>query len=38
MTVADWWKVTDREPNAMFIGGLDSDRFFDLLVERLSKL
>ncbi|MDC0329163.1 nucleoside hydrolase [bacterium] len=38
MTVADWWKVTDREPNAMFIGGLDSDRFFNLLVERLSKL
>lgn len=38
MTVADWWKVTDREPNAMFIGGLDADRFFNLLVERLSKL
>ncbi|MBT4777808.1 MAG: nucleoside hydrolase [Rhodobacteraceae bacterium] len=38
MTVADWWKVTDRGPNAMFIGGLDADRFFNLLVERLSKL
>lgn len=38
MTVADWWKVTDREPNAMFIGGLDADRFFNLLVDRLSKL
>ena len=38
MTVADWWKVTDREPNAMFIGVLDADRFFNLLVERLSKL
>jgi len=38
MTVADWWKVTDREPNAMFIGDLDSNRFFDLLTERLSKL
>ena len=38
MTVADWWKVTDRGPNAMFIGGLNADRFFNLLVERLSKL
>ena len=38
MTVADWGKVTDREPNAMFIGGLNADRFFNLLVERLSKL
>ena len=38
MTVADWWQVTDREPNALFIGDLDSDRFFKLLTERLSTL
>ena len=38
MTVADWWQVTDREPNALFIGDLDSDRFFRLLTERLSTL
>ena len=27
MTVADWWGVTDREPNALFIGDLDADGF-----------
>lgn len=38
MTVADWWRVTDREPNALFIGDLDADGFFDLLTERLARL
>lgn len=38
MTVADWWGVTDREPNATFIGELDADGFFDLLTERLARL
>ena len=38
MTVADWWRVSDREPNAMFIGDLDVDGFFDLLTERLGRL
>ena len=38
MTVADWWRVSDREPNAMFIGDLDADGFFDLLTERLGRL
>ncbi|MBT8170547.1 nucleoside hydrolase [Falsiruegeria litorea] len=38
MTVADWWGVTDRAPNALFIGGVDSDGFFDLLTERLARL
>ena len=38
MTVADWWGVTDRPPNAMFIGDLDADGFFDLLTERLARL
>lgn len=38
MTVADWWRVTDRKPNALFIGNLDPDRFFKLLTERLSTL
>ena len=38
MTVADWWRVTDRKPNALFIGNLDQDRFFKLLTERLSTL
>ncbi|ETX15565.1 hypothetical protein OCH239_14040 [Roseivivax halodurans JCM 10272] len=38
MTVADWWRVTDRAPNATFIGDLDADRFFALLTERLGRL
>lgn len=38
MTVADWWRVTERAPNAMFMGDLDADGFFDLLTERLGRL
>lgn len=38
MTVADWWGVTDRPRNALFIGDLDADGFFDLLTERLARL
>ena len=38
MTVADWWRVTDRPPNAMFMGDVDADGFFALLTERLARL
>lgn len=38
MTVADWWRVTSREPNAMFMGGVDRDGFYRLLTERLGGL
>lgn len=38
MTVADWWGVTDRAPNAMFMGDLDADAFFDLLTTRIATL
>lgn len=38
MTVADWWRVTDRAPNATFMGTLDADGFFALLTERLARL
>ena len=38
MTVADWWRVTDRAPNALFLGDGDRDRFFDLLTTRLASL
>ncbi|MBT8458886.1 MAG: nucleoside hydrolase [Boseongicola sp.] len=38
MTVADWWGVTDREPNAMFIGSVNDTGFFRLLTERLARL
>ncbi|WP_065330022.1 nucleoside hydrolase [Tritonibacter mobilis] len=38
MTVADWWGVTDRLANALFIGDVDADGFFALLTERLGRL
>lgn len=38
MTVADWWRVTDRAPNATFMGDIDADGFFSLLTERLARL
>ncbi len=38
MTVADWWRVTDRAPNALFIGNVDADGFFSLLTEGLARL
>jgi len=38
MTVADWWRVTDRPANAMFMGSVDDKGFFDLLTERLARL
>ena len=38
MTVADWWGVTERAPNALFLGGIDADGFFALLTERLARL
>ena len=37
-TVADWWRVTDRAPNAMFMRDIDDERFFTLLTERLGRL
>ncbi|KIC19173.1 nucleoside hydrolase [Leisingera sp. ANG-DT] len=38
MTVADWWGVANRKPNALFIGDADADGFFTLLTERLARL
>lgn len=38
MTVADWWRVSKREANAMFIGDVDAEGFYMLLTERLARL
>ncbi len=38
MTVADWWGVSGRQPNAMFIREIDADRFYGLLADRLARL
>ncbi|WP_284944021.1 nucleoside hydrolase [Acidisoma cladoniae] len=38
MTVADWWRVTDRVPNATFMRSVDHEGFYALLEERLARL
>ena len=38
MTVADWWGVTGRPANALFVGDVDADGFFCLLTERIARL
>jgi purine nucleosidase len=38
MTVADWWRVTARTPNALFMGDVNREGFYALLTERLGRL
>ena len=38
MTVADWWRVSGRAPNALFMGDIDAEGFYALLTERLGRL
>ena len=38
MTVADWWRVTDRPANAMFMKDIAAEGFFELLATRLARL
>ncbi|SHG31960.1 nucleoside hydrolase [Cognatishimia maritima] len=38
MTVADYWRVTDHAPNAMFMQDIDADGYFALLTERIATL
>ncbi len=38
MTVADWWGVSGRKPNAMFIRDINAAGFYTLLAERLARL
>jgi len=38
MTVADWWSVSGRPSNALFMRNVDADGFFELLVGRLARL
>ena len=37
-TVVDWWRVTDRKPNATVCRGINAEGFFDLLTERIATL
>jgi len=38
MTVADWWRVSGRAPNATFIRDVRAEAFFALLTERIGDL
>jgi purine nucleosidase len=38
MTVADWWRVSGRDANALFMRTIRRDAFFDLLTERIARL
>jgi purine nucleosidase len=38
MTVADWWRVTDRPHNALFLRDGNADGYYRLLTERLARL
>ncbi len=38
MTVADWWRVSGRASNAMFMRDVDAEGFFRLLTDRLGRL
>lgn len=37
MTVADWWRVSGRSPNAWFMREIDAPGFFALLTQRLAR-
>lgn len=38
MTIVDWWKITNRTPNAIFINKINANGFFKLILERLSQI
>lgn len=38
MTVADYWRITDRPKNVNYIRSVDDGRFYDILIERLARL
>jgi purine nucleosidase len=38
MTIVDWWRVTERKPNATVCRAINADGFFELLTERLARL
>ncbi|MBM3520903.1 MAG: nucleoside hydrolase [Alphaproteobacteria bacterium] len=38
MTVIDWWRVTERPPNAHVVRNADAEGFFELLAERIARL
>ena len=38
MSVADWWRITDRPRNVFYVRDGDADAYYDLLTERVARL
>lgn len=38
MTVADWWRVSGKEPNVTYVRDVDATAFYKLLLERIALL
>ena len=38
MTVVDWWGVTGKKPNVLFLREIDAEAYFDLVIGRLARL
>ena len=38
MTVVDWWKVTNREPNAYYINEVKENEFFETVLNKVLNL
>jgi len=38
MTVVDWWGVTGKPANVLFLRDIDADAYFDLVITRLARL
>ena len=38
MTVVDWWDVTGKKPNVLFLRNVNGDAYFDLVIGRMARL
>lgn len=38
MTVVDWWGVTGKTPNVLFLRDVNADAYFDLVIGRMARL
>lgn len=38
MTIVDWWGVTGKTPNALFLRDVNADAYFDLVIGRMARL
>lgn len=38
MTVADWWRITERPRNVFYVRDGDADAYYDLIIDALTRL